>query len=43
MRFQVENTETGVVTVLHPGLLVLSVGIQPTVRPRHLQGNLAFH
>ncbi|MFA5331377.1 MAG: CoB--CoM heterodisulfide reductase iron-sulfur subunit A family protein [Methanoregula sp.] len=30
MRFQVENTETGEITVLHPGLVVLSVGIQPT-------------
>jgi len=30
MRFQVENTETGMVTVLHPGLVVLSVGIQPS-------------
>lgn len=28
--FQVENTETGEIEVLYPGLVVLSVGIQPT-------------
>ena len=28
--FQVENTETGEVEVLYPGLVVLSVGIRPT-------------
>ena len=43
MRFAVENTETGVVTVLHPGLVVSSpVGIQPTDATAALAGKLGL-
>ncbi|HNX17988.1 MAG TPA: CoB--CoM heterodisulfide reductase iron-sulfur subunit A family protein [Methanoregula sp.] len=40
IRFQVENTETGEVQTLRPGLVVLSVGIQPTDTTAALAGKL---
>jgi heterodisulfide reductase subunit A len=42
LRFQVENTETGEVQILHPGLVVLSVGIQPTDATAALAGKLGL-
>ncbi|MGA7798949.1 MAG: CoB--CoM heterodisulfide reductase iron-sulfur subunit A family protein [Methanoregula sp.] len=42
LRFQVENTETGEVEILHPGLVVLSVGIQPPDTTAALARNLGL-
>ncbi|MGA2161240.1 MAG: CoB--CoM heterodisulfide reductase iron-sulfur subunit A family protein [Methanoregula sp.] len=42
LRFQVENTETGEVEILRPGLVVLSVGIQPTDATAALAGKLGL-
>ena len=42
MQFRVENTETGEVEVLRPGLVVLSVGIQPTDATAALAGKLGL-
>ncbi|MGA8379417.1 MAG: S-methyl-5-thioribose-1-phosphate isomerase, partial [Methanoregula sp.] len=42
MQFRVENTETGEVETLRPGLVVLSVGIQPTDATAALAGKLGL-
>jgi heterodisulfide reductase subunit A len=42
LRFQVENSETGEIEILYPGLVVLSVGIQPTDATAALAGKLGI-